>query len=75
MKTTTRMVEVKPIGYKLPEFSQSLGVGRTAAEKIAQDAKAVVKVYGRRIYLPDKARAYLEELADRQTAEETAAAH
>lgn len=47
----------------MDELQQHIGMGRSSAAKVAQDAKAVIK-YGRRVvYDLSKIDAYMESLA------------
>ncbi len=46
------------------ELAFMLGVGRVTARKIAEDANAVVRVYGRKQNVVSKIKRYMENLAE-----------
>lgn len=48
----------------LSTLQQSLSCGRSSAERIAKEAGAVVRIGGRRLFLSDKIRAYLNACAE-----------
>lgn len=63
MRKTTR-TEANKITVDLRGLMSMLSVGRGAAELIARESGAALKIGGRRLYLVDKVKAYL----DNQTA-------
>ena len=48
------------------ELAFMLGVGLVTARKIAEDANAVVRVYGRKQNVVSKVRRYIENLSENQ---------
>lgn len=63
-KTRKRMNETAPVMLEINGLCDALSLGRRSAEKIGEDAKAVVRVGRRKLYNFQKIQKYVDAISE-----------
>lgn len=64
MRVTSSKTKQEQLLVALPDLMNMLGVGRFSAEKIAENANAVVRVGRRKLYSVAKIKKHIEEVTE-----------